>query len=56
MTQKKEVIKRLSRQALTEEAMSKVKPDVAINNLKKREGGQSRFADRKKIACPVISI
>jgi Protein of unknown function (DUF2985) len=34
MTRKKEVIKRLARQALTEEAMRKVKPEAAMNALK----------------------
>jgi Protein of unknown function (DUF2985) len=37
MTRKKEVIKRLSRQALTEEAMRKVKPDSAPGNLKNKK-------------------
>lgn len=36
-TRKKDVIKRLSRQALTEEAMRKVKPDIAMNNLKSKK-------------------
>lgn len=37
MTRKKEVIKRLSRQALTEEAMKKVNPDLAKNALKDKK-------------------
>lgn len=37
MTRKKEVIQRLSRQALTEEAMRKVKPESAPSNLKNKK-------------------
>lgn len=37
MTRKKEVIERLSRQALTEEAMLKVKPDLAEHNLRNKK-------------------
>ena len=37
MTRKKEVIKRLARQALTEEAMKKVRSDLAMNALKSKK-------------------
>lgn len=43
MTRKKEVIKRLSRQALTEEAMRKVKPEIASSKL---EGGREMDLDK----------
>jgi Protein of unknown function (DUF2985) len=37
ITRKKEVVERLSRQALTEEAMRKVKPEIVENTLKNRK-------------------
>ena len=52
MTRKKEVIKRLSRQALTEEAMRKINPDLAENALKDKEEVDPNQPIEKRSASP----
>lgn len=54
MTRKKEVIKRLSRQALTEEAMRKVNPDLAENALKEKKEVNPDQPIEKSSASPQL--